>query len=98
MESEEALDPLELELWMVVNSGSWEPNLLEEQKMFLIREAPVHPWGRGIWFGPGGSVRMAEPRVKRIGEDLVRGALAWRWEAEASKGEVRHVDLRRCVG
>jgi hypothetical protein len=41
-------DPLELELWVVVNRGSWEPDLLEEQKMFLIMEAFLHPWGRGI--------------------------------------------------
>lgn len=48
--SEEAPEPLDRELWIVVNCGSWEPNL-EEQKVFVITEASLHPQGRGmlIW-------------------------------------------------
>lgn len=30
-------------------------------------------------------------------KDIVRGPLAWDWEAEESKGKVRHVDLRADV-
>lgn len=99
--SEEALDPLDLELWIVVNCGSWEPNLLEEQKMLLITEASFHPWGRGgmlIWdlrsrgFSKDGRVD---------GEEIWRRTLSevpWRrWEAKESKGKVRHVDLRAGV-